>query len=58
MRGMKRQGRQWPRATGPVGRRGARGARKYRLQDLVELIPKGYRPREVRWGRQVGKEAW
>lgn len=31
---------------------------KYRLEDLVARIPKGYTPREVDWGRPVGREVW
>ncbi len=31
---------------------------KYRLEDLLLRIPKGYKPREVEWGRPVGREVW
>jgi antitoxin MazE len=32
--------------------------RKHDLAKLVAKIPKGYRPREVRWGAPVGREVW
>ena len=31
---------------------------RYRLQDLIAKIPKGYRAEETDWGTSVGKEAW
>lgn len=31
---------------------------KYDLKDLVQQIPKDYRPEEVNWGKPSGKEAW
>ena len=31
---------------------------RYRLEDLVARIPKGYRPKEENWGRPVGREVW
>lgn len=34
----------------------ARG--RYRLEDLVTLIPKRRQAKEVNWGPPVGKESW
>ena len=31
---------------------------KYDLAELVARIPKGYKAKEVDWGRPVGKEEW
>jgi len=31
---------------------------KHNLRDLVSRIPKGYKARELDWGRPLGKEAW
>ena len=31
---------------------------RHDLRKLVAKIPKGYRARELDWGRPVGKEAW
>ncbi len=31
---------------------------RYRIEDLVALIPANYQAREVDWGEPVGKEAW
>ncbi len=31
---------------------------RYNLKDLVERIPKSYKPGEVDWGMKVGKETW
>ncbi|MGH9941166.1 MAG: AbrB/MazE/SpoVT family DNA-binding domain-containing protein [Pyrinomonadaceae bacterium] len=31
---------------------------KYKLDDLVKLIPKGYKAREEDFGPPVGKEEW
>ena len=31
---------------------------KYNLADLVARIPKGYKSKEVDWGRPMGKEEW
>ena len=31
---------------------------KYNLAELVSRIPKGYKAREVNFGRPVGKEDW
>ena len=31
---------------------------KYSLRNLVARIPKGYRSKEVIWGRPLGKEVW
>jgi len=31
---------------------------RYKLNDLIARIPKGYRAEEVDWGNPVGKEAW
>ncbi len=31
---------------------------RYCLKDLVERIPKGYKPSEVEWGESTGKEIW
>ncbi|MBI2899533.1 MAG: transcriptional regulator/antitoxin, MazE [Planctomycetes bacterium] len=28
------------------------------LRELISRIPRGYRAREVGWGRPVGREAW
>jgi antitoxin MazE len=32
--------------------------KKYRLEDLVARIPKGYKPSEEDLGAPVGKEEW
>jgi antitoxin component of MazEF toxin-antitoxin module len=34
------------------------GRRKYRLDELVALIPKKNRHGAVDWGKAVGKEVW
>jgi len=39
------------RQAGPV-----RG--KYKIEELVARLPKNYRPKEVSWGKPVGKEVW
>jgi antitoxin MazE len=31
---------------------------KVSLRDLVSRIPKGYKAREIDWGKPVGREAW
>jgi len=31
---------------------------KYSIQELVALMPEGYRLREVDWGTPAGKEVW
>jgi antitoxin MazE len=31
---------------------------RYKLQELVAKIPRGYRAEEVDWGSPIGKEAW
>jgi antitoxin MazE len=31
---------------------------RHSLKDLVSRIPKGYRAREMDWGKPVGREAW
>ena len=31
---------------------------KYKLEDLVSRIPKGYKAKELDWGKPVGKEVW
>jgi antitoxin MazE len=31
---------------------------KQSLQELVSRIPKNYKPREVEWGKPVGREDW
>jgi antitoxin MazE len=31
---------------------------KYSLRQLVARIPKGYRAKELDWGKPVGKEVW
>ena len=31
---------------------------RYRLEDLVAVIPGDYQPEEVDWGEPAGKEAW
>lgn len=41
-----------------VVREAGRVRGKYRIEDLVARIPKGYKPREEEWGRPVGREAW
>jgi antitoxin MazE len=31
---------------------------KYRLENLVARIPKGYQPEEIDWGKPSGREEW
>lgn len=31
---------------------------KQSLQELVSRIPKNYKPKEVDWGKPVGREVW
>ena len=31
---------------------------KQSLQELVSRIPKNYRPKELDWGRPIGREDW
>ncbi len=31
---------------------------KYNLKDLVNLVPKDYKPQEIDWGIPNGKEEW
>lgn len=31
---------------------------KHKLKDLVNQLPKSYKPSEIEWGDPVGKEAW
>ncbi len=31
---------------------------RYKLQDLVAIMPENYRADEVDWGKPVGKEVW
>jgi antitoxin MazE len=33
-------------------------SRKYDLKELVKRIPKSYKPKEVNFGRAVGREEW
>jgi antitoxin MazE len=36
----------------------ARNRGKYRLKDLVDKMPRGYKVKETDWGKPVGKEVW
>ncbi len=31
---------------------------KYNLKDLIDQLPKDYKPDEIDWGTPAGKEAW
>ncbi len=31
---------------------------KHKLKDLIDQLPKSYKPSEIEWGDPVGKEEW